>query len=55
MLAKIYAQRGDLENCLHSLQKAEESGYRDLENVYTLANHLRDHMDDELIYLPGIE
>jgi hypothetical protein len=39
----------------HSPQKAEESGYRDLENVYTLANHLRDHMDDELIYLPGIE
>jgi tetratricopeptide (TPR) repeat protein len=34
MLAKIYARRGDVENCLRCLRKAKEDGYRDLANVY---------------------
>jgi tetratricopeptide (TPR) repeat protein len=34
MLAKIYAQRGDLDRCLECLKKAKEDGYHDLNNVY---------------------
>jgi len=34
MLAKIYARRGDLDNCLECLKKAKEEGYRNLANVY---------------------
>ena len=34
MLAKIYAKRGDTEQCFRCLRMAKEGGYRDLENVY---------------------
>lgn len=34
MLAKIYARRGDVEDCLRCLRKAKEEGYRELANVY---------------------
>ena len=34
MLAKIYAKRGDVDDCLVCLRKAKENGYRDLANVY---------------------
>jgi tetratricopeptide (TPR) repeat protein len=34
MLAKIYAQRGDADECLRNLRKAKEDGYRDLANIY---------------------
>lgn len=34
LLAKIYAQRGDIENCLQCLRKAKEDGYRNLASVY---------------------
>ncbi len=34
MMAKIYAQHGDLEDCLQCLKKAKEEGYRDLAKVY---------------------
>jgi tetratricopeptide (TPR) repeat protein len=34
LLAKLYAQRGDLEDCLICLKKAKEDGYRNLANVY---------------------
>lgn len=34
MLAKIYAQRGDAEQCLRCLRKAKEDGYPDLARVY---------------------
>ncbi|MBZ5682285.1 MAG: tetratricopeptide repeat protein [Acidobacteriia bacterium] len=34
MLAKIYAKRGDVENCLQCLKKAKEEGHRNLPNVY---------------------
>lgn len=33
VLAKIYAQRGDCERCLHCLRKAQEEGYRKLQDV----------------------
>ncbi len=34
MMAKLYAKRGDTENCLQCLRKAKEDGYRNLANVY---------------------
>ena len=34
MLAKIQAQRGDVQECLVCLKKAKENGYRNLVNVY---------------------
>ena len=34
MLAKIYAQRGDVDRCLECLKRAKEEGYRNLGNVY---------------------
>jgi len=34
LLAKAYAKRGDLEDCLQCLKKAKEDGYRNLANVY---------------------
>jgi len=34
LLARIYAQRGDVENCLQCLRKAKEDGYRNLASVY---------------------
>lgn len=33
-LAKIYARRGDVENCLQCLRKAKEDGYPHLARVY---------------------
>ena len=34
MLAKLYAKRGDAEQCLRCLKLAKEAGYRDLGGVY---------------------
>jgi tetratricopeptide (TPR) repeat protein len=34
MLAKVYAKRGDVDNCVLCLKKAKEEGYRNLSNVY---------------------
>ena len=34
MLAKMYAQHGDLENSIHWLQKAKEDGYTSMQDVY---------------------
>ena len=34
MLAKIYARRGDIEECLRCLKKAKEGGYKNIANVY---------------------
>lgn len=33
-LAKAYAKRGDMDNCLQCLKKAKEEGYRNMANVY---------------------
>jgi tetratricopeptide (TPR) repeat protein len=33
-LAKAYAKRGDVDNCLQCLRRAKEDGYRNLANVY---------------------
>ncbi len=35
IVAKLYAQRGDVEHALISLKKAKEDGYRNLNSVYT--------------------
>jgi tetratricopeptide (TPR) repeat protein len=34
MLAKIFAKRGDADQCIRQLRKAKEEGYRELANVY---------------------
>lgn len=34
MLARIYAQLGDVDNCLVCLEKAKENGYSELNSVY---------------------
>lgn len=34
MLAKIYAKRGETDECMRSLRKAKEEGYKELANVY---------------------
>jgi len=34
LLAKIYAKRGDVDNCIHCLKKAKEDGYPKMQNVY---------------------
>lgn len=34
LLAKIYAKRGDVDNCVHCLKKAKEDGYQHMQNVY---------------------
>jgi len=33
LLAKMYAKRGDCEHCVHCLRKAQEEGYRNLQDV----------------------
>jgi len=33
VLAKMYAERGDCERCVHCLRKAQEEGYRKLKDV----------------------
>ena len=44
-LAKAYAKRGDVDNCLQCLKKAKEEGYRNMANVYKDEefNRLRDN------------
>lgn len=34
MLAKIYAERGQTDECMRNLRKAKEEGYKELDNVY---------------------
>jgi len=48
MLAKIYAQRGDVEHCLHCLKMAKEGGYRDLASVYKLEEFSQVRQDARL-------
>ncbi len=35
MVAKMYAQAGDVDHCLEYLRKAMENGYKDIRKVYT--------------------
>jgi tetratricopeptide (TPR) repeat protein len=44
-LAKAYAKRGDVDNCLQCLKKAKEEGYRSMANVYKDEEftHMRDN------------
>lgn len=58
MLAKIYAKRGDAEQCLHCLKMAKEQGYRDLANVYKdeeFAGLLNDKRLAEIVPAPGVK
>ena len=48
MMAKIYAQRGDVEHCLHCLKMAKEGGYRDLASVYKLEEFSQVRQDARL-------
>ena len=38
MLAKLYAQHGDVERCLHCLRQAKEAGYSKLPEVHSDAD-----------------
>ena len=44
-LAKAYAKRGDVDNCLQCLKKAKEEGYRNMDDVYKDEEftHMRDN------------
>ena len=33
MLAKSFAEAGDLERCIHYLQKAKDEGYQDFSDI----------------------
>ena len=35
MVARMYAEAGDVEHCIEYLRKAMEEGYRDIKKVYT--------------------
>ncbi|MBZ5663557.1 MAG: tetratricopeptide repeat protein [Acidobacteriia bacterium] len=48
MLAKIYARRGDVDNCLQCLKKAKEEGYRNLAGVYKEEEFSRMWQDSRL-------
>jgi len=34
LLAKMYGKRGDIERCIHCLQRAKEDGYKKMHDVY---------------------
>jgi tetratricopeptide (TPR) repeat protein len=48
MLARIYAQLGDVDNCLVCLEKAKENGYSELDNVYKEDDFSRVRKDTRL-------
>ena len=48
MLAKIYAKRGETDECMRSLRKAKEEGYKELANVYKDADFARLRNDPRL-------
>lgn len=48
MLAKIYARRGDVDDCLRCLKKAKEDGYRNMSNVYKEEDFSRMWQDPRL-------
>lgn len=48
MMAKIYAQRGDVEHCLRCLKLAKEEGYHDIGSVYRLEEFSQVRQDARL-------
>jgi tetratricopeptide (TPR) repeat protein len=56
LLAKAYAKRGDVEDCLQCLKKAKEDGYRNLANVYKDAefSQLRDNPRLQEVVPPAV-
>jgi len=53
MLAKIYAKRGETDECMRSLRKAKEEGYRDLANVYKDAEFAQLRNEPRLAEIAG--
>jgi tetratricopeptide (TPR) repeat protein len=53
MLAKIYAKRGETDECMRSLRKAKEEGYRELANVYKDAEFAQLRNDPRLAEIAG--
>jgi tetratricopeptide (TPR) repeat protein len=53
MLAKIYATRGQYDECMQSLRKAKEEGYKDLANVYKDAEFAQMRHDPRLAEIVG--
>jgi hypothetical protein len=53
MLAKIYAKRGEADECMRSLKKAKEEGYRDLANVYKDSEFAQLRNDPRLAEIAG--
>lgn len=51
LLAKVYASRGELDQCLQCLKRAKEGGYRDLANVYKDEQFARLWQDQRLVEL----
>src|SRR5581483_8577246 len=48
MLAKLFAQRGDWDNCFHWLQKAKEDNYGSMKDVYKEAEFAKVRQDPRL-------
>lgn len=48
MLAKLFAQRGDWDNCFHWLQKAKEDNYGSMKDVYREAEFAKVRQDPRL-------
>jgi tetratricopeptide (TPR) repeat protein len=53
MLAKIYAKRGEADECMRNLRKAKEEGYRDLANVYKDAEFAQLRNDPRMVEIAG--
>lgn len=53
MLAKIYAKRGEYDECMRSLRKAKEDGYKELASVYKDAEFAPLRNDPRLAEIAG--
>jgi tetratricopeptide (TPR) repeat protein len=53
MLAKLYAKRGQYDECMQSLRKAKEEGYKSLSDVYKDAEFASLRTDPKLAEIVG--
>ena len=51
VLAKMYAQRGDCDRCLHGLRKAQDEGYRKLQDATKNAEFASVRQDPRIVKL----
>jgi len=51
LLAKMYGKRGDVERCLHCLQRAKEDGYKKIHDVYVDPDFATVREDPRLVEL----